>query len=161
MATMKLSISANVTTCRPKAVGVVRASYSAFRCVFVNVSTSSPSVGFDLAHPELPRLHRLISRPNVNSTSKRLQQLSASTATPLPTLAPPATASADAGEASGTCKRIFQGRIAAAHDILRAAALSKAAMLRRRQPPELLLLSLISMYCLQASSRSTAFIMWL
>jgi hypothetical protein len=56
------------------------------------------------------------------------------------------------------CKRIFQGRIAAVHDIVRAAALSKAAMLRRRQLPELLLLSLICMFCLQASSRSTAFI---
>jgi hypothetical protein len=91
-----------VTSCRPKTTVVVRASYSAFRCAFGNVSTSSSSVGFDHAHPDLLRSHRLISRPNVNSTGKRLQQLSASTATPLPTLAPPATASADAGDASGT-----------------------------------------------------------
>ncbi|WIA28349.1 hypothetical protein OEZ86_010896 [Tetradesmus obliquus] len=80
MATLKLSTTANVTSCRSKTMPVVRASYSAFR---------------------------LISRPNVNSTGKRLQQLSASTASPLPTLAPPATASADAGDASG--KLTFHG----------------------------------------------------
>lgn len=102
MATLKLSTTANVTSCRSKTMPIVRASYSAFRCAFGNVSTSSPSVGFDLANPELLPSHRLISRPNVNSTGKRLQQLSASTASPLPTLAPPATASADAGDASGT-----------------------------------------------------------